>query len=201
MLNVHSLTCLRNKQLLFSNLNFNLASSEILHVMGANGSGKTSLLQIVVGLLKPYQGEIYWKNVSVMTCDADYRANLIYLGHRTGIKDGLTALENLKMAVKLSQKTSKRLNYQSVLERVGLEKFSHVLSQHLSAGQRQRLALARLLLVEASLWVLDEPFTSLDNEAATLLKTLLQEHVARGGISVLTSHQELNLTEVKKLLL
>lgn len=190
MLSAHRLSCLRNQQPLFSTLEFELSPSEILHITGPNGSGKSTLLHILIGLLPPYEGEVRWKGLSVHHRDSDYHAHLLYIGHKIGIKANLTVLENLQMAAKLTQNTA-RLDWEFILAYFGLQNLTHTLCRQLSAGQKQRVALTRLLLTNASLWVLDEPFTSLDTETAAILQMLLIEHSKKGNIAILTSHQAL----------
>lgn len=192
MLSAHRLSCLRNNQALFSALDFSLSPSEILHITGPNGCGKSTLLQILTTLLLPQEGEVRWQGLPVTDPDSNYHAALSYLGHKTGVKNGLTVLENLQMVAKLGRRTIKKPDWMLILQRLDLENLSNTLCQHLSAGQRQRVALARLLLTDAPLWVLDEPFTSLDIETTQMIQTLLLAHCAKGGMVILTSHHALD---------
>ncbi len=194
MLSVTNLECIRNEQVLFSNLSFTLKPGEILHVTGANGSGKSSLLQILSGLLSPHQGELYWQGAIVANADSNYFAQLIYIGHKTGVKSGLTVMENLKMISQLSHSFSV-IDWDFILSYLALTSFKQVLCHRLSAGQRQRVALARLLILDAPLWILDEPFTAIDKEGLGLIQTLLMNHTRKGGVAVLSSHQSFALQE------
>lgn len=193
MLSIHRLSCLRNNQILFSALDVRLAPTEILHVTGPNGCGKSSLLQILIGLLTPHEGEVRWQGLPVMETVPDYRAQLCYVGHKNGVKNKLTVLENLQVATKLGGKNfTHTSDWTPILQHFALENLSHRLCYSLSAGQRQRVALTRLLLTNALLWVLDEPFTSLDAATSAILQALLIRHCTNGGMVVLTSHSILD---------
>lgn len=192
MLKTHQLTCIRNNQILFSNLNLELLPGEILHIVGANGSGKSSLLHILTGTLSATQGCIHWKNMQIVN-NSHYLAHLVYVGHKTGVKNGLTALENLQLAASLNA-TQIDIDWTGALEYFDLSLLKNVLCENLSAGQKQRVALTRLLMHSSpSLWILDEPFTALDQIGSLKLKSLLQRHVKRDGLVVLTSHQPIEL--------
>jgi len=191
MLTAHRLSCLRNQQILFSELEFNLSPAEILHVTGANGCGKSSLLHILVGLLLPHEGEVRWQGLPLDDKESNYLSRLTYIGHKAGVKSNLTVLENLAMAAKLARRRATP-NWESILQHFGLQNLQQTLCHQLSAGQRQRVALTRLLLTDAPLWVLDEPFTALDAATNAVLQGLLVEHSRRGGMVVLTSHHPLN---------
>lgn len=187
---VHDLGCVRGDRALFSALRFAVAAGEVLHVTGANGSGKTSLLRILAGLSEPAGGKVHWRGEDIAAQPARLRRELLFLGHASGVKQELSAVENLRAAVSLQSVTPVALaGIEQALATVDLYGFENVPASALSAGQRRRVALARLLLSHATLWLLDEPFTSLDADGIGLISGLLQAHAARGGAIVLTSHQ------------
>ncbi len=186
------LACFRDDRLLFESLNFQLKSGQVLLLEGKNGSGKTSLLRILCGFREPDEGSISWDGQALD--DSDFYANVAYVGHLDGIKKELTVLENLKMSLALSRPGSYSIDL--ALEKVHLSGYDDVLVQSLSAGQKRRLSLARLLITYNHLWILDEPFTSLDREGIKVIETLMQEHVNRGGMIILTSHHDIVLPQV-----
>jgi heme exporter protein A len=194
MLDVTRLDCRRGDRLLFSGLSFAVAEGTLLHVRGANGSGKTTLLRTLCGLFTPDSGDIRWKGESTRRLGEDYRRDLLYFGHLNGIKADLTGIENLRVAATLDGDRVDESAIWAALARIGLVGFEDLPTRMLSQGQKKRVALARLILSNAPLWVLDEPFTALDVGAVDLLETLIAEHVAHGGIVVLTTHQEVGLT-------
>jgi heme exporter protein A len=186
------LSCIRDDRVLFEKLAFELVSGQVLLLEGKNGSGKTSLLRILCGFREPDTGEISWCGDAVK--DSQFYAQMAYVGHLDGIKKELTVLENLKMALALS--SSGRYSINEALTKVHLLGYDDVLVQTLSAGQKRRLSLARLLITENVLWILDEPFTSLDKQGIALIETLMAEHCANGGMIVLTSHHDIVLHNV-----
>jgi heme exporter protein A len=186
---VVDLECFRGDNLLFSGLNFRLARGQYLQIEGANGSGKTSLLRILAALSRPSAGEVQWRGTDILRNRSQYCSEMAYLGHLLGIKSELSALENLKTSLALSGGASDREALYRALEQTGLQGREDIPARSLSAGQRQRIALARLLASPAILWILDEPFTSLDAAGVGLVSRLIERHLARGGMVVLTSHQ------------
>ncbi|HVV69271.1 MAG TPA: cytochrome c biogenesis heme-transporting ATPase CcmA [Gammaproteobacteria bacterium] len=198
MLTAYDLESVRNDQVIFSSVNFTLFPGEILHISGANGCGKSTLLHILMGLLLPEKGEVRWRDVLIGECAAAYQAQLLYIGHKIGVKNTLTVRENLQLAAKLG-KGVLDLDLQQALRYFNLHSLQDMVCAHLSAGQRQRVALTRLLILEAGLWILDEPFTAIDSESVVLLQDLIQQQVQRGGMVVLTSHQPFALPGVKEL--
>ncbi len=183
------LSCIRDDRVLFEQLAFELVSGQVLLLEGKNGSGKTSLLRILCGFREPDTGEINWCGEAVN--DSQFYAQMAYVGHLDGVKKELTVLENLKMSLALS--SVGRYSIDEALAKVHLTGYDDVLVQALSAGQKRRLSLARLLITENVLWILDEPFTSLDKQGIALIETLMTEHCANGGMIVLTSHHDLGL--------
>jgi heme exporter protein A len=194
MLNVLDLECRRGDRRLFSDLNFSLAPGTLLHVRGRNGSGKTTLLRALCGLLARESGEIRWRGADIARLGEDYRRDLLYFGHLNGIKSDLNGIENLRVATTLDGDPVVEDDLWDALAHMGLAGFEDLPTKVLSQGQKKRVALARLFLSGAPLWILDEPFSALDQDAVDLLGGLIAEHVAAGGLAVLTTHQEVPLT-------
>jgi heme exporter protein A len=194
MLEVTRLECRRGDRLLFSGLDFGVDAGILLHVRGRNGSGKTTLLRTLCGLYRQDSGEVNWRGEPIRRLAEDYRRELLYFGHLNGIKGDLTGAENLAISATLDGDDADTASVWSALARIGLAGFEDLPTRMLSQGQKKRVALARLILSRAPLWVLDEPFTALDVDAVDLLQGLIAEHVAAGGMAVLTTHQPVPLT-------
>jgi heme exporter protein A len=194
MLEVMDLACCRGDRQLFSELSFALEPGSLLHVRGRNGSGKTTLLRALCGLLAPEAGEIRWKGEDSRHLGDDYRTDILYFGHLNGIKGDLTGIENLRVSTTLEGNRVGEERLWSVLGQMGLAGFEDLPTRMLSQGQKKRVALARLLVSDAPLWILDEPFTALDTDAVDLLQTLIAGHVENSGMVVLTTHQEVPIT-------
>lgn len=192
-LEASGLACRRGGRLLFQGLNFALGAGEWMHVRGANGAGKTSLLRLVAGLARPEAGSVCWLGGDVVRCDDDARRAIAYLGHRSGMKDDLSALENLRLAAAIDGSPLSEADALAALVRLGLRGREDLPLRALSQGQRRRALLARLVARPAHLWILDEPFVALDGAAVDLVGELLSAHVAAGGMAVLTSHQTIPL--------
>ena len=190
MLSVHQLQCRRGERELFSHVEFALKPGELLRVEGQNGSGKTSLLRIVAGLSQAAGGEVHWKNKAIGDLADDYFRELLYLGHAAAIKDELTTLENLVLALQLSGEQASTANAKQALADAGLKDRLHLPAKYLSQGQRRRVALARLCLSQRPLWTLDEPFTALDVGAVSWVAQLIATHLERNGIVLFTTHQD-----------
>ncbi len=183
----------RNDRYIFTDLNFSLEAGQILQVEGHNGSGKTTMLRILCGLTLPSEGEVRWCGENIRKNLAEYCAQLVYVGHAPGIKGELTPLENLEWARNMDR-PREGASAEQVLGRLQLPAVCDDVPCHnLSAGQRRRVALGRLLMLDAPLWVLDEPFTALDPPGRRLVEELLSEHAQRGGMAVLTTHHEVNI--------
>ena len=191
MLSVNALECVRGERRLFANLGFELAPHTLLEVRGANGSGKTSLLRMLCGFLAPAAGSIALNGADIHSAREEYCTQLTYVGHLNGIKDELSALENLSLAARSAGLTAGIESADAALRQIGLDGFQHMACKALSQGQRRRVALARLCLsAPRPLWILDEPFAALDTAALALTQSLLESHLRQGGMVVLTTHQE-----------
>jgi heme exporter protein A len=193
MLNATDLACSRGERRLFQGLGFVLRGGDWLHVKGENGSGKTTLLRTLIGLSPPDHGQVRWRGTDTRTRGDDYRRAFVYLGHQSGLKDELTPLENLRVALALDGFACDEDSLVEALQCMGLKGREDLAARHLSAGQKRRVLLARLLLRPAELWVLDEPFNALDKAAVELLSLVIADHLDGGGIAVLTSHQNVPL--------
>ncbi|OGI51628.1 MAG: heme ABC transporter ATP-binding protein CcmA [Candidatus Muproteobacteria bacterium RIFCSPHIGHO2_12_FULL_60_33] len=192
MLEAVDLECVRGDRPLFSHLSFSLEPGELLHVTGANGSGKTTLLRTLCGLTRAHAGEVRWHGTAIHKLGDDFHAQLAYVGHGNGIQGDLTPAENLSVAVSLSG-SADIAQIGKTLERLGLAAYHHFPAKILSQGQKRRLALARLVAEHKPLWILDEPLSGLDVDSASLMTTILMEHLAQGGLIIITSHQDINV--------
>ena len=189
-LQASGLECLRGERRLFGGLAFELANGGLLQVSGPNGSGKTSLLRMVCGLLAPAAGSIAWNAKPIRALGEDYNADLTFIGHLNAAKDELNARENLGLAARLAGLPSDPAKVAAALHTFGLAGFDQLPCKVLSQGQKRRLALARLKLSgERALWVLDEPFAALDAAGIEVIRAVLEDHLARGGLALLTTHQ------------
>lgn len=169
-----------------------LGPRQLLHVSGPNGTGKTTLLRVVCGLLRPEQGQVSWLGQPIAAVRAEYQAALAYASHEPALKGDLTALENLRFAVGLKRRVQAG-ELRDALQRTGVAACADLPARVLSAGQRRRVAMARVLAMRASLWLLDEPFTNLDARGVELMSSMLQSHVEGGGSALVVAHHELTL--------
>ena len=192
MLEVFDLACARGDRPLFRDLSFRLDHGELLHVRGENGSGKTTLLRALCGLSLPAAGEIRWDAQLIREQSDSYRQQLCYIGHGNAIHGDLTPVENLQFETCLGNENS--VEAKPALESLGLARIAALPTKLLSQGQKRRVALARLAVLKRTLWVLDEPFTALDARAVERLLAALAAHLDRGGLCLLTSHQEVTVT-------
>jgi heme exporter protein A len=194
MLEARELEATRGDAVLFRDLSFSLGPGALMHVTGANGSGKTSLLRALCGLLLPSAGEVRWNGENIRSLREEYWKRLAYVGHANALKDDLTAEENLAVGCALAGLRVPAEKSRAALEAFGLGARTRLPVRALSQGQRRRAALARLALSEAlPLWVLDEPFAALDAAAVDLVRSLAGQHLAGGGMVVITSHQEVGI--------
>lgn len=193
-LQLDAITCSRGGRILFENLSLEINPGSILRITGDNGSGKSSLLRILCGLLSPYAGQVRWGAESITSDRDQFHSDLIYLGHIPALKSDLSAIENLISLALLGGLSISSEEAIDALREGGLEGKAHHLVRTLSQGQKQRIALARLRLPNPKpIWILDEPFNALDREANLALQTLVTKHVSQGGIVALSSHQDLQI--------
>lgn len=188
------LAVFRAERLVFRDLSFAIAPGAALVLAGPNGSGKSSLLRVLAGLLRPAAGSLFWQGRDALDDPGDHGRRVAYLGHQDAIKPGFTALENLRLAARLSGRPA-----EPALAALGLEALADLPARMLSAGQRRRLALSRLCLSPAPIWLLDEPTLGLDTAAITRFGTLLRAHRSAGGIVVAATHVPLPLDGVAEL--
>lgn len=191
MLETTALACERGGLRLFSDLGFALDGGGLLRVRGSNGSGKTTLLRTLAGLTRPAAGTVRWRGSDIGGLGETYGREMLFVGHAPAVKDELTVLENLEFSSRISGLEIPASKIKNALEQLGIARLADLPAGHLSQGQRRRTALARLALPQpASLWLLDEPFAALDDEAIERVSALCAAHLAAGGLLVLTSHQD-----------
>jgi heme exporter protein A len=194
MLEVINLTCVRGTRRLFKDLNFSASEGELVELRGPNGSGKTSLLRILCGLASPATGEVRWDGQRISSLGEEYSTLVAYLGHQNAVKDELSPLENLRISSAVSGNSLDKPSALGILERVGLSQQQNLPARVLSAGQRRRLGMTRLLASTAKLWILDEVLTSLDDRAMNLSREFITDHLRHGGMAIVATHQDLNLS-------
>ena len=194
MLIAQGLACLRGDRLLFKNVGFELDAGGLMYVLGENGSGKSSLLRMLCGLLMPEDGTVFWDKKKIKENAESYLSNLTYVGHLNGLKDDLTALENLCMSARSAGNEVTDDKALAALRAIGIERCANLPARVLSQGQKRRVALARLWLAEGKLWILDEPFAALDIASVGVLATRLGEHLTNGGMAILTTHQDVAIS-------
>lgn len=191
MLEAVNLHCERDDRLLFSGLSFGVGAGEWVQITGGNGAGKTTLLRLLTGLARPDDGEVRWQGAPLSRARDVYHQNVLWIGHQPGIKARLTAFENLHF---FHSDCSLQQCFDA-LAQAGLAGFEDIPVHQLSAGQQRRVALSRLWLSRAPLWILDEPFTAIDASGVERLTGQMKLHTEQGGIVILTTHQPLNVGE------
>jgi heme exporter protein A len=198
-LSVEKVHVWRGDRHVLKGVSLTLRPGELLHVSGPNGTGKTTLLRVTCGLLRPEQGRVSWLGQSIAAVRGEYQAALAYASHEPALKGDLTALENLHFAVGLKRRVTPA-ELRASLERTGVAACADLPARVLSAGQRRRVAMARVLAMSASLWLLDEPFTNLDAAGTQLVSELLQTHIEQGGLALVVAHHDLTLdSQVRRL--
>jgi heme exporter protein A len=196
-LTADNLVGVRGDRLLFEKINFKCSNGSVLYLQGANGTGKTTLLRTLCGISKPYAGTINWCGENINSLAEEYYKHVLYIGHLPGIKEDLTALENLRFSLALSGTEVSEQEVAESLKMLGLAKGLNLPTRMLSQGQKRRVVLARLWLQELPLWILDEPFTALDASATELLKQKIEMFANDGGMVVMTTHQEVAINVPK----
>ena len=188
---VSDLTLIRGEQCLFTGVSFALGPGQLVLLEGRNGSGKTSLLRAVVGLLEPEQGEIRWCGEPVRKVRDEFFAATVWMGHRVGFKADLTVEENLRFEQCL--RPSRSADIDDVLARLSISRLKKLPLRSLSAGQQRRVALARMLMAGAELWLMDEPFTNLDRDGRAMVESLVADHLRGGGLCMMAAHQDISV--------
>jgi heme exporter protein A len=199
-LDAKSLCLFRGDRCLFSDLEFSVQQGELLVIEGPNGSGKTSLLRGIAGILDFESGTVSWNGATIRENYQAFRTDVVWFSHRVGFKGDLNLIENL--AFESGLRATDRSKHEQVIEALHLTRIVDLPFRPLSAGQQRRVALARMLLTKARLWMMDEPFTNLDNAGQALVVELIGEHLKAGGLCVVASHQQLDVAgSTKRLVL
>jgi len=198
LLQADNLCVVRGEQALFKAQSFSIESGALFQLQGDNGSGKTTLLRTLCTLIPLDQGELKWRGESLPAARDQYFAEMCFAGHSDGVKGDLTALENVKSSLSASPLSKSALSESECMEalaQTGLAGREHLPCRVLSAGQRRRVVLARVLLSRAVLWILDEPLTALDADGRELVAALIESHVGTGGSVLYSTHQPLQISD------
>lgn len=199
-LEARALGCIRGERRLFRGLGFTVEPGQALVVEGPNGTGKSSLLRLLAGFLKPADGQVLWDGTDIVEEPGAHRSRTAWIGHLDALKPPLSATENLRFwRAALDGGQKQRASVRRAADRLGLDHVADLPARYLSAGQRRRLALARLVLMRRPLWLLDEPTTALDAEGAAVFRVLLENHLHHGGSAVIASHLDLGLPNISRL--
>lgn len=195
----HNLACLRGERMVFARMDLDLKAGEALLLLGPNGSGKSSLLRLLAGLLKPAAGVLSWNDAAVQDDREAHAGRIHYVGHHDAIKPVLTVWENLRFWARLHNPASGDSLARQALERFDMLRLAEVPGKLLSAGQKRRLNLSRLLAAPAPLWLLDEPTVALDRASVKRLEAIIAEHRAQGGMVVLSTHADIDLPGTREM--
>ncbi|PPR35286.1 MAG: Cytochrome c biogenesis ATP-binding export protein CcmA [Alphaproteobacteria bacterium MarineAlpha6_Bin4] len=187
-----NISCIRGNKLLFKNLNFKLFNKELLHIKGSNGSGKTSLLKILSGLLKPISGSIKLNKKNINLSKDSYFKEFEYIGHENAIKSALTVRENLNFFISINKSLEKR-KLEVAVQVFNLRNLLDIKIENLSSGEKRRVSLSRLILSKSKIWFLDEPTTSLDKKNNSIFFKILKEHLKSNGSAIIASHDEIKI--------
>ncbi len=190
-LSATGLTLFRGDRCLFEDVSFALDPGQLLLLEGPNGSGKTSLLKAIVGMLELESGIVNWDGDPVLGQRQSFHGSLVWMAHRVGFKADLTLVENLRFEAALRPQVA--VDIEDILERVDVVRLKRLPLRSLSAGQQRRVALARMLLANVPLWLMDEPYTNLDRDGTLLVAGVVNEHLAGGGLCVMAAHQDLDI--------
>lgn len=194
MIKISDLSCERDDRILFQGLNYQFPEGKIIQLEGKNGSGKTTLLRILSGLYGAFTGEVSWNDLPLDSVKIEFNQQLLFIGHKSAVKLNLTPIENLKFIIGIQQSYTENNLYEA-LDKVGLYGYEQVLCRNLSAGQQRRVALARLYLSKASVWILDEIFTAIDKQGVAQLEQFLYRKSQEGVTIILTTHHQLSLAD------
>lgn len=198
ILTLKNLSCEREDRILFAGLDYSFPSASITQLEGPNGAGKTTLLRILAGLFTSYEGEVRWQDQALFKCQLEYQSQLLFIGHKSAVKTSMTPLENLRYLEGLNHTVNEDLLWQA-LNSVGLAGYEHTLCRNMSAGQQRRVALARLYLSNAKVWILDEIFTAIDKQGVAQFEQLLIDKASSGVCIILTTHHQLSLPGLRVL--
>ncbi|MEO9945821.1 cytochrome c biogenesis heme-transporting ATPase CcmA [Paraglaciecola sp.] len=194
VLSVNNLSIVKRDRLLFSKVKFNVVAGSLTYLRGVNGAGKTSMLRVLAGLVEPESGEVLFQGEKIQDCRNDYALSLVYFGHKLGVNQTLTAVENILFWCVLHQVITTTEQVYKILAQLNLVGLEDIPVANLSAGQQRRVALARFWFKKnAKLWILDEPFTALDVQGIALLNQQIISFLEKGGAVVMTSHQSLQI--------
>ena len=188
-LNAKNLSLTRGGRELFTNLNFIVEPGDLLLIQGENGSGKTSLLKVIAGLIEPDNGSLFWSSKNIISQRQSFHKNIAWLSHNPGFKGDLTILENIKFESSLRKISMEKL--EDSLKRFQLTEFSKIPFRFLSVGQQKRAAIVRMCLIDVNLWLMDEPLSNLDTTGQSLVIDLINNHTKNSGLCVLASHHEI----------
>lgn len=189
---INNLQCIRRDNILFDDLSFSLKDGGLLQIDGVNGSGKSSLLQMCIGLIQATEGSISWDGENINNCRYQFQSDMTYFGHTNGVKSGLTALENMKVMHALSGFKSE-IDYSLILKKIGLPGMEDVLLSRMSAGQKRRVGLTRIFMASSKLWILDEPFNALDKNGKKIIEQLIVTHCKTDGMVIFATHQTMEI--------